>query len=98
MLEKIPDATGTTTTVRFSLHADGFELPVCVAGDFNDWAEDQLAMHIDGDEHLQATVVLPRGERFEFRYHDARGRWFNDPEADDYAANEWGGMNGVVTT
>ena len=98
MLDKTFDATGATTTVTFSLVADGFELPVCVAGDFNGWAEGELTMRPAEPGHLLATVVLPRGGRFEFRYHDAKGRWFNDPEADDYAGNEWGGMNGVVAT
>ena len=81
MLEKTPDATGATTTVRFSLAADGFELPVYVAGEFNGWAEGQLALHADGP-HLRATVGPPW---WALRVPLPRrpGRWFNDPEADD---------------
>ena len=97
MLEKQANHSVGTVDVRFSLHADGHALPVHLAGEFNAWSESGLALAPDEGD-LAVTVTLPAGGRFQYRYRDAQGRWFNDPEADDYAANEWGGMNSVVTT
>jgi hypothetical protein len=97
MLEKSRGNGRGDVQVTFRLPLDGHALPVHLAGEFNGWSEGDLELDAAGGE-LRATVPLPAGRRFEFRYRDANGRWFNDPAADDYVANEWGGMNGVVAT
>lgn len=49
---------------------------VCIAGDFNNWREDELVMSRDRDGHWHARVRLPAGE-WKFRYF-ADGEWFTD--------------------
>jgi 1,4-alpha-glucan branching enzyme len=79
--------------LTFRLAADHPAEPVAVAGDFNDWTLTELA---DRGGKLEATVVVRGGCCYQFRYHTNDGRWFNDDEADDYAPNEFGGVNCVV--
>lgn len=84
--------------VIFVLDEQSHRCPVSVAGDFNDWDIDSHRLIPDGQGAIVATVTLPEDQRYEFRYRDASGRWFNDEGADDYCENDWGGMNGVIVT
>jgi len=79
--------------LTFRLPFDHPAGPVGVAGDFNGW---EITPLVDGDGTLQLTVVVAAGRRYQFRYRTSDGRWFNDEGADDYEANEFGGMNCVV--
>ena len=96
MLDKQP--IDGEVEVTFVLDEASHHCPVCVAGDFNQWHVSSNPLVSDGDGSLVASIRLPAGASFQFRYRDARGRWFNDDAADDYCVNEWGGMNGVVRT
>ena len=49
---------------------------VHLAGDFNDWRENELQMSQDQDGYWHARMRLPAGE-FKFRYC-ADGEWFAD--------------------
>jgi len=49
---------------------------VYLAGEFNDWRADELAMVRSGDGYWLARMRLPPGE-FRFRYC-ADGEWFAD--------------------
>ena len=71
---------------------------VSVVGDFNDWDPDACRLEELEDGALGATLALPAGARYEFRYRDGRGRWFNDEAADDYVDNRRGETNGVFFT
>lgn len=92
MIERRPTTDGHVE-LTFRLAADHPANPVAVAGDFNGWALTPLQ---DRGGKLEATVVVPDGRRYEFRYRTSDGRWFNDDEADDYTPNEFGGVNCVV--
>jgi len=92
MIERRPTAGGEVE-LTFRLPADHPAEPVGVAGDFNDW---EITPLVDVGGKLEATVIVRRGDRYQFRYRTADGRWFNDDEADDYTVNEFGGMNCVV--
>jgi 1,4-alpha-glucan branching enzyme len=87
---------GDEVEVTFILDESSHTCPVSVAGDFNDWDVTAHRLVPDGHGAINTTVVLEAGGRFEFRYRDASGRWFNDEAADDYSENAWGGMNGVL--
>lgn len=39
-----------------------------------------------------ATLTLPAGNRYAFRYLADGGRWFNDEDADGYRDNGFGGQ------
>jgi len=49
---------------------------VSIAGDFNGWQQDQLAMEPGPDGVWRANLRLPEG-CFRFRYY-ADGQWFTD--------------------
>ena len=49
---------------------------VHLAGEFNEWRDDELAMTDCGDGYWMARLRLPAGE-FRFRYC-ADGQWFTD--------------------
>jgi hypothetical protein len=69
---------------------------VAVCGDFNGWNEEQVLDRAD-DGHHSLSVRLPPG-RHEFRYLLDGTVWTNDPDADDFATNPFGGLNSVVDT
>jgi 1,4-alpha-glucan branching enzyme len=81
--------------VIFALPVDGTDERVSVVGDFNDW--DPVATPLARRRAmLRASVVLEAGRRYAFRYLADGGRWFNDDEADDYQANDFGGSDSVL--
>lgn len=84
--------------MTFVLDERSHAAPVSVAGDFNGWDTASHVLEPDGHGALYVSVRLPLGARYEFRYRDGSGRWFNDEMADDYSENDWGGMNGVLVT
>jgi hypothetical protein len=43
-----------------------------------------------------ASVMLSAGRRYEFRYVDENGAWFNDEAAHGYVPNRFGGDNSVI--
>lgn len=66
---------------------------VNVAGDFNDWEQNDLTMKPDGEGWWVAVTKLPPGE-YRFRYV-ADGRWFTDFAAYGVEASPMG-WNGVL--
>lgn len=85
----------TTDGVKltFSLALDR---PVSVVGDFNHWnpAAHPLKPRTNGKRSV--VVTLPPGSRHAFRYLAEGGQFFDDPEADGYEDNGYGGTHGVV--
>jgi 1,4-alpha-glucan branching enzyme len=88
-----PDLVRVSFSLPVEYHAEVF-----LVGDFNDWNGRGIPLERNGDGQLTATVTLPAGKRFAFRYRTGDGAWFNDEGADDYEANEFGGSNGVILT
>jgi 1,4-alpha-glucan branching enzyme len=68
--------------VTFALPQDNPAGTVSVVGDFNDWTpgKNVLAKRTNGTR--SATVTLPAGSRFRFRYLGENGHWFDDDEAE----------------
>lgn len=69
---------------------------VAVVGDFNDWDPAATPLRPNGDGARSATITMPAGGRYAFRYLAENGQWFNDDGADDYQGKEFGGQDGVV--
>lgn len=79
-----------------------FELPSCVwadriylTGEFNNWSETDLPLHQDRNGVWQATLDLPLGKRYQFRYI-IDGQWRSDSHADGHADNSFGSQNSLV--
>ncbi len=68
---------------------------VSLAGDFNAWKPDALAMRKDRNGLWKASLVLAPG-RYEYRFV-VDGVWQNDPHALIQVPNPLGGWNSVVT-
>jgi len=79
-----------------------FELPSCIwadriylTGDFNNWCQNDIRLEQTRNAVWQATVDLPMGKHYEFRYL-IDGQWHTDFHADGYADNILGNYNSVV--
>ena len=79
-----------------------FELPSCLwadriylIGDFNQWNEHATPMHQERDGVWRATLDLPAGQQYQFRYM-IDGQWKTDYHADGFAQGLYGADNSVV--
>ena len=70
---------------------------VHLLGEFNAWMR-TLSMTSTADGEWRTTLPLPPGREYEFRYLIDDTEWLNDPEADRYTPNPFGGENSVVAT
>jgi 1,4-alpha-glucan branching enzyme len=95
MINREPTKRGDLVKVTFSLAGRNGSARVALVGDFNGWRVG-ANMFKRRDDLDVATVTLSAGRRYEFRYVDEDGHWFNDGEADGYAPNAYGGDNSVV--
>jgi 1,4-alpha-glucan branching enzyme len=90
-----PTKRGDLVKVTFSLSARTATARVSLVGDFNGWRQGANMFKRRGELDV-ASVTLSAGRRYEFRYVDEDGTWFNDDEAHAYASNVFGGYNSVV--
>jgi 1,4-alpha-glucan branching enzyme len=95
MIRCEPTKKGDLVKVTFSLAGRNGGARVALVGDFNGWRQGANMFKRRGDLDV-ATVTLSAGRRYEFRYVDEDGTWFNDSEADGYAPNAFGGDNSIV--
>lgn len=96
MIRCEPMKGGEQVKVTFAVPEDGVDgQAVAVVGDFNDWDPTATPLRPEGNLR-SATVTLPAGGRYAFRYLAEDGRWFNDEDADDYQQNDFGGDDCVL--
>jgi len=75
--------------VTFSLPAEevnGAQL-VALVGEFNNWNPETLILKKQKDGSYKATVELPVGQEYQFRYLLDGAKWANDFAADKYVAS-----------
>jgi 1,4-alpha-glucan branching enzyme len=71
---------------------------VCLVGDFNDWKVGDTPLSRRKNGTFAATVELPTGRDYQYRYVLDEEVWINDPAADRYVATPYGdGDNCVVS-
>ena len=97
-LHKRPGPRPGTVEVTFELPSWVDASEVAIVGEFNDWSPDANRVARAEDGSFRATVVLPAGQRYRFRYLIDGERWENDWRADDYWPNQFGGDDSVVFT
>jgi 1,4-alpha-glucan branching enzyme len=95
MIQRERKAGSDDVKVRFLLSAQAVEGAAAVVGDFNGWDPSSTTFRRRGDQ-LTASITVPAGRRYAFRYLSGDGSWFNDDEADDYEPNGFGGHNCVL--
>jgi 1,4-alpha-glucan branching enzyme len=90
-----PTKKGDLVKVTFSLPARSDGSRISVVGDFNAWRAGANVFKRRGDLEV-SSLTLSSGRRYEFRYVDDEGNWFNDDGAHGYARNEFGEDNSVI--
>jgi len=85
--------TTTTTIVRFALVAPNART-VALAGDFNGWRPETTPLTRGAGGVWMAEVPLARGT-FSYSFV-VDGKWVEDPLADSWRADGFGGRNAVV--
>lgn len=98
MLKKNYTKTGAFCRVTFKLTPELSAETAALCGEFNNWNPDAHPMkHLKGGS-FSATVSLPAGQSYRFRYLLDGKRWENDWEADAYVPNKYGTDDSVVET
>lgn len=97
MLKKSYTATGKKCRVTFHYPNSEQAGSVALAGDFNGWSATETPMKKLKSGEFSITLTLDAGRAYAFRYVLDNEHWVNDPEADSYAGNEFGGENSVVS-
>lgn len=93
---KHPVANGEAVAVTFELPASIQAATAAVCGDFNHWSPTAHPLVRSADGRLQATVELPAGRSWRFRYILDGQRWENDWAPDGYVPNDFGVDDSVV--
>lgn len=95
MPKKTPAKNGSSAKVTFELREVDAE-KVYVAGDFNDWSVDGTPLNRRKDGRFSATLTLPAGREYRYRYVLDGDRWTNDSDADRYEPNDHGSEDSVL--
>lgn len=96
MIKCQPEKRGDKVKVTFAVPKDGMDgHVVAVVGDFNGWDPTATPLRPKGGVR-SASVTVPAGRLYAFRYLAEGGRWFNDEDADDYQKNDFGDDNCIL--
>lgn len=96
MLTKSYSKTGKVCRVTFRLPAEVDAEQAALCGEFNEWDSEANPMKQLKNGSFSATISLPAGQSYRYRYLLDSERWENDWEADAYAANEHGSEDSLV--
>ncbi len=81
--------------VSFSLTREPGQ-KIFLAGSFNDWEQELLAMVYDENSNTYtAEVTLPCG-CYEYKFV-VNGEWITDPDNQNFSANDFGTLNSVIS-
>ena len=94
MVQKTYFKTKDYCKVKFSFAPENAET-VEVLGLNSDW-ENSIILKKKKDGTFSGEVNLPKDSTQEFKYLVNKTEWVNDGEADDVAANVYGGTNSVI--
>ncbi|HSJ56860.1 MAG TPA: isoamylase early set domain-containing protein [Anaerolineae bacterium] len=97
MIQKEPARKKGLVRVTFVLPSNMWAERVNLVGDFNDWDTTATPMSRHrSDSNWRASLELPAGETFKFRYLIDGKEWLNDWHADDHVENPYGSFDSVV--
>jgi 1,4-alpha-glucan branching enzyme len=69
---------------------------VNLAGDFNNWNIESIAMKKAKNGEFSASIELEKGREYQFKYVIDGKAWLNDAEADKFVPNAFHSENSVV--
>ncbi len=70
---------------------------IAIVGDFNEWDHGQIFMTRLKNGDFRATLEIPSGREYRFRYFIDGNRWENDWQADRYVPNDFGCDDSVLS-
>ncbi len=97
MLKKRRFKKENVVKVTFVLPPEVAAETIHLVGEFNDW-QTSHAMRRQKDGGWRITLDLEPGRGYQFRYLVDGHKWLNEPRADKYVPNPYGGQNAVVVT
>ena len=97
MINKRYFKTKDEVEVTFELPATEVAESAVLFADFLDWQPTEMKKVVRTKSYKFKTR-LPKDAQFEFRYLVDNDKWINDPQADQYKPNGFGGDNCLVTT
>jgi 1,4-alpha-glucan branching enzyme len=96
MMRKVYSQTGKKCRVTFELLPEEAVQTVCVCGEFNDWSTTAHPMKRRRDGTFTVMFWVEAGREYRFRYLVDGEQWLNDPAADGYTPNPYGGNDSVL--
>jgi hypothetical protein len=72
---------GTSTKIQFVLPDDIHDGAVSAVGTFNGWQPGVHKLVRRSNGTRSVTIVVPKGQRIQFRYLGEGGVWFDDEDA-----------------
>ena len=82
MIRKYPSPVLGHVRIVFELPSSIWADRIYLTGDFNNWCENDIRFQQTRSAVWQATVDLPMGRHYEFRYL-IDGQWYTDSHADN---------------
>jgi len=70
---------------------------IAIVGDFNEWDQSRTFMTRMKNGDFKATLEIPAGREYCFRYFIDGSRWENDWKADKYVPNDFGCDDSVLS-
>lgn len=83
--------------VTFELDAPDTSAKVAIVADFLNWQPKPMKK-VAKSSTFKFKTRLPKDSEFQFRYLLDDQQWINDPGADNYIPNGFGGDNCLVST
>jgi len=96
MLKKNYTKSGNSCRVTFKYSNEENAASAVLAGDFNNWSLEAHPLKKLKNGSFSTTISLKPGYSYCFRYVLDGNVWVNDPDADQYAPNDYGEENSVA--
>ena len=96
MLRKVYSQTGKKCRVTFEFLPETSVQTAYICGEFNNWSTSAHPMKRRKDGTFTTMFWVEAGRAYRFRYLLDGEQWWNDPAADGYAANPYGGDDSLL--
>lgn len=83
-------------TFHLSKKKAGAAHKVAVAGDFNEWKSDRTPMKVLRSGDFTATLQLPKGHEYQYRFVIDDQEWVTDESADKQVYCQFANANNAV--